>query len=355
MEIGPVRGIARVVRLAEIAAAIDAALEGDPGIEVDELSPLEEAGPRSLSFLSNPRYASQLASTRAAAVILGPGVDGPGCAVLRVPHAYLAFARALPLFERPVRPEPGVDPSARVAPSAVVGEDARIGPQVSIGERARIGRRCSIFPGAVIYPDVEIGDDCVVHANAVVRERVRIGHRVVLGAGCAIGGEGFGYLPMPGGGIFRLAQVGGVEIGDDVEIGANTTVDRATIGTTRIERGAKLDNLVMVAHGCTVGEEALLAAQVGLAGSTVIGPRVQLGGQVGTAGHLTVGEGARVAAQSGVPNDVPAGATIGGYPAMDAALWRRVSAAVHRLPELLRRVRRLERRAGVDGGGPSGD
>ncbi|MFM7734495.1 MAG: UDP-3-O-(3-hydroxymyristoyl)glucosamine N-acyltransferase, partial [Alphaproteobacteria bacterium] len=168
-------------------------------------------------------------------------------------------------------------------------------------------------------------------------------------------GEGFGYLPMPGGGIFRLAQVGGVEIEDDVEVGANTTIDRATIGTTRIARGAKLDNLVMVAHDCTVGEEALLAAQVGLAGSTVIGPRVQLGGQVGTAGHLVVGEGARVAAQSGIPNDVAPGATVGGYPAMDAALWRRVSAAVHRLPELLRRVRRIERRLDPGDGEPSGD
>lgn len=338
------------MRLAEIASAIDAEIEGDPGIEVEDLAPLDTAGPRSLSFLSNPRYAQLLSSTRAAAVILGPGVEGPGCAVLRVPHAYLGFARALPLFERPVRPEAGVDPTARVAASALVGEDARIGPHVSIGERVRIGRRCAIFPGAVLYPDVEIGDDCVVHANAVVRERVRIGHRVVLGAGVSIGGEGFGYLPMPGGGIFRLAQVGDVEIGDDVEIGANTTIDRATIGTTRIERGAKLDNLVMVAHGCTVGEEALLAAQVGLAGSTVVGARVQLGGQVGTAGHLTVGEGARVAAQSGVPNDVAPGATVGGYPAMDAALWRRVSAAVRRLPDLLRRVRRLERRLGQDAG-----
>jgi UDP-3-O-[3-hydroxymyristoyl] glucosamine N-acyltransferase len=338
------------MRLAEIADAIDATLEGDPGCEIDELAPLESAGPRSLSFVSNPRYLVQLAGTRAGAVILGPGVAGPGCAVLRVPNAYLGFARALGLFDRPVRPVPGIDPSARIDPTADVGEATRIGAHVSIGAGSRVGRGCTIFPGAVLYPEVEMGDDCIVHANVVIRERVRIGHRVVLGSGCAIGGEGFGYLPFPGGGIFKLAQVGGVEIGDDVEIGANTTIDRATIGVTRIERGAKLDNLVMVAHGCTVGEEALLAAQVGLAGSTVIGPRVQLGGQVGTAGHLTVGAGARVAAQSGVPNDVAAGATVGGYPAMEAALWRRVSAAVRRLPELLRRVRRLERRLGENPG-----
>jgi UDP-3-O-[3-hydroxymyristoyl] glucosamine N-acyltransferase len=335
------------MKLADIARAIDATVEGDGEIEIDDLTPLDSAGPRSLSFLSNPRYAGQLAGTRAAAVILGPDVPGPGCAVLRVPHAYLAFARALQVFARPVAPDPGIDRTASVHASATIGDGARIGPHVSIAAGARIGRNCTVFPGVVVYPDVVVGDDCVLHANVVLRERVRLGDRVVLGSGVAVGGDGFGFLPIPGGGVFKLHQIGGVEIGDDVEVGANTTIDRATIGITRIERGAKLDNLVMVAHGCTVGEEALLAAQTGLAGSTVIGARAQLGGQVGAAGHLSVGEDARVAAQSGIANDVAARAVVGGYPAMDAALWRRVSAAVHRLPELLRRVRRLERAAGV--------
>ena len=329
--------------LEEIAQELGATVEGDARIEVDELAPLDQAGDRSLSFLSNPRYAPQLETTKAVAVILGPDVVGPGCAVLRVPDAYMAFARALELFDRPVTLPAGIADGAFVAASAVIDEDARIAPGVHVGERARIGARVCLHPGVVVYPDVEIGDDFTAHANAVVRERVRIGDRVTLSAGVCVGGEGFGYIPLPDGGVWNLRQIGTVVIEDDVEIGANATIDRAAIGATRIEKGAKIDNLVMIAHGCRVGSEALIAAQTGLAGSTTIGPRAQLGGQVGAAGHLSVGEGARVAAQSGIANDVADGAIVGGYPAMEVGLWRRVSAAVHKLPELLRRVRRLER------------
>lgn len=336
--------------LQELAAELGARIEGDETIEVDELAPLDSAGPRSLSFLSNPRYAPQLAETRAVAVILGPDVEGPGCAVLRVPDAYLAFARALELFDRPVPLAEGVASGAVVAPSAEIGDGARIASGVHVAENARIGARVTLHPGVVIYPDVTIGDDFTAHANVVIRERVRIGDRVTLSAGVALGGEGFGYIPLPDGGVWNIRQIGTVEIEDDVEIGANTTIDRAAIGVTRIERGAKIDNLVMVAHGCRIGQEALIAAQTGLAGSTTVGARAQLGGQVGSAGHLSIGEGARVAAQSGIPNDVAPGAVVGGYPAMDAGLWRRVSAAVHKLPELLRRVRRLERAVGADSG-----
>jgi len=329
--------------LGEIARALDATVEGDPALEIDDLQPLDEAGPRSLSFVSNQRYAAQLARTRAGAVILGPGVDGPGCAVLRVPNAYLAFARVLGLFDHPVPPPSGIAPGAHVAPSASIGEGPRIAPGVVIGEGVTIGPRAQLHPGVVIYPETTIGEDFVAHANAVVRERVRIGSRVILGPGVVIGGDGFGFLPMPGGGVFKLPQVGTVEIGDDVEIGANTTVDRATIGTTRLANGVKLDNLVMVAHGCRIGEESLLAGQSGLAGSTIIGRRVQFGGQVGAAGHLEIGDDVRVAAKSGIDNDVARGSVIGGYPEMDIRLWRRIAAAVQRLPELFRRVRRLER------------
>jgi len=331
------------VKLAEIARALGASLEGDGDLELDELAPLDSAGPRSLSFLANPRYAPHLAATRAGAVILGPGIESPGCAVLRVPEPYLAFAAALEVFDRPVLLAEGIHRSAHVAEGAEIGPGARVAPGVVVSEGVRIGARATLHPGVVIYPEVTIGDDFVAHANVVIRERVRIGHRVRLGCGVAIGNEGFGYVPLPGGGVSNLRQIGTVVLEDEVEVGANTTIDRAAIGATRIERGAKIDNLVMIAHGCRVGPEALIAAQTGLAGSTVIGARAQLGGQVGTAGHLSVGEGARIAAQSGVPNDVPAGAEIGGYPAMDARLWRRASAAIHKLPELLRRVRRLEK------------
>lgn len=331
------------VRLAEIAPVLDAVVEGDADIEVDELAPLDGAGPRSLSFLSNPKYLPQLAGTGAAAVILGPDVEGPGCAVLRVPDAYMAFAKALEIFDRPIVPPTGIDPRAHVAASARIGPEARIAAGVHVGEDVTIGARVTLHPGVVLYPHVTIADDFTAHANVVVRERVRIGNRVTLAAGVALGGEGFGYIPLPGGGVQNIRQIGTVEIEDDVEIGANATIDRAAIGVTRIEAGAKIDNLVMIAHGCRIGPEALIAAQTGLAGSTTVGARAQLGGQVGSAGHLTIGPDARVAAQSGIPADVAEGTVVGGYPAMDVGLWRRVSAAVHKLPELLRRVRRLEK------------
>lgn len=331
------------MKLAEIASNLGGTVEGDAEIEVDRLEPLDQAGPRDLSFLSNPRYVAALPRTRAAAVILGPGVAGPGCAVIRVADAYLGFAKALELFAQPLLPDEGIGPGALIDPSARLGPGARVAAGVTVGRGARIGARAALFPGVVIYPDVEIGDDFTAHANAVVRERVRIGHRVLLGPGVVVGGDGFGFVPLPEGGVRKMPQIGGVEIGDDVEIGANTTIDRATIGRTVIERGVKLDNLVMIAHGCRIEAEALIAAQTGLAGSTEVGARAQLGGQVGSAGHLRIGAGARVAAQSGIPNDVADGTMVGGYPAIELRLWRRVAAATRQLPDLLRRLRRLER------------
>jgi UDP-3-O-[3-hydroxymyristoyl] glucosamine N-acyltransferase len=335
------------MKLADIAAALGGTVEGDAEIEIDSMEPLDQAGERHLSFLSNPRYAAQLSSTRASAVILGPGVTGPGCTVLRVDDAYLAFAKALTLFARPVLPRDGVDRGAHVAEDAEIGPDARIGPGAVVGTGARIGARAVLHPGVVVYPEVVIGDDFTAHSNCVIRERVRIGNRVLLGPGVVIGGDGFGFVPLPGGGVWKMAQVGTVEIGDDVEIGANSTIDRATIGRTILERSVKLDNLVMVAHGCRIEEEALLAGQTGLAGSTVVGARAQLGGQVGSAGHLRVGADARVAAQTGLSKGIPDGASVGGYPAMEMSLWRRAVAVTRQLPELLRRVRRLEERLGM--------
>jgi UDP-3-O-[3-hydroxymyristoyl] glucosamine N-acyltransferase len=335
------------MKLADIAAALEGTVEGDATIEIDALEPLDQAGAGHLSFLSNPRYASQLPTTRASAVILGPGVTGPGCAVLRVADAYLAFAKALTLFARPVLPREGIDRGAHVAEDATIGPGARIGPGAVVGSGARIGARAVLHPGVVVYPDVVIGDDFTAHANCVIRERVRIGDRVLLGPGVVIGGDGFGFVPLPGGGVWKMAQVGTVEIGDDVEIGANSTVDRATIGRTVLERNVKLDNLVMVAHGCRIEEAALLAGQTGLAGSTIVGARAQLGGQVGSAGHLRVGADARVAAQTGLSKGIPDGASVAGYPSMEIGLWRRAIAATRHLPELFRRVKRLEDRVGT--------
>jgi UDP-3-O-[3-hydroxymyristoyl] glucosamine N-acyltransferase len=220
-----------------------------------------------------------------------------------------------------------------------------------IGGGTVIGAAAVIHPGVVIYPRVRIGDGFVAHAGAVIREEVVIGHRVTVHAGAVIGSDGFGYVPNPAGHV-KIPQVGTVILEDDVEIGANATVDRAAMGATRIERGAKIDNLVMVAHGCRVGAGSLLAGQVGLAGGTKLGRFVMLGGQVGAAGHLTIGDGTQVAAKTGISGDLPPGRVFGSQvPPMEARHWRRVAAAVQRLPELFRRVRGLERRLGVQGEG----
>jgi UDP-3-O-[3-hydroxymyristoyl] glucosamine N-acyltransferase len=234
-------------------------------------------------------------------------------------------------------------PRPAIAASARIGEGAYVGPYAVVGEDVTIGRDARIHPHVTIYAGACIGDRFTAHAGAVVRECVEIGHDVVLQPGVVIGGDGFGYVPSPGRPAQPIPQTGTVVLGDGVEVGANTTVDRAAVGATRVGAGAKLDNLVMVAHGCRVGERSLLAAQTGLAGSTVLGNDVMTGGQVGFAGHCVVGDGVRIAAQSGVAGDVPRGATVAGSPAIDIALWRRAVTAFARLPELLKRLRALER------------
>lgn len=339
------------MRLDELAARIGCELQGDGGIEVGRVATLDDAQPGDVTFLSNPRYARTLPRTRASAVIVSAAFEGAlPAAALRAADPYLALARALEIFAPPRREEAGIHPTALVHPTARLGPDASVGAYAVIGAGTRVGARARIGPHVVVGPATEIGDDFVAHAHVSVRERVRIGHRVTIQDGAIIGSDGFGYAVTPEGTAHKMPQTGTVILEDDVEVGANTTIDRATVGATRICRGAKIDNLVMVAHGCEIGEGCFLAAQVGLAGSTTLGRFVQLGGQVGVAGHLSIGDFSRVSAKSGVPNDVPAGKTIGGYPAADIAQWRRQSAALARLPELLQRVRRLERARSSGGG-----
>ena len=335
------------MKLADIAERIGCELRGDGNVEITGIAPIEDAAPGTLTFLANPRYRQHLKTTRAAAVIVAANEPDVLLPALRAPDPYLAFARALDLFYTPPPQQIGIHPTAQIAPSARLGHDAAIGPYSVVGEGAVLGDRVRLDAHVVIYPEVHIGNDCRVYANVTVRERVAIGNRVSLQSGCVIGGDGFGYVIGADGQARKITQAGTVVIEDDVEIGANTTIDRAAVGATLIRRGAKLDNLVMVAHGCTVGEGSALAAQVGLSGSTRIGRFVRMGGQVGCAGHLTIGDGAQIAAQSGVPNDVPAGAIVSGYPAIEIHLWRRLSAALPRLPELLRRVRRIEDALGL--------
>jgi UDP-3-O-[3-hydroxymyristoyl] glucosamine N-acyltransferase len=331
------------LKLADIAQRIGCALQGDDGsIEISGVAPIEDAPPGSITFVANPRYRPHLQTTRASAVIVSASESDVPLPALRAADPYLAFAKAIELFYVPPPHQVGVHPTAQIAPTARLGGNAAVGPYCVIGDGAVVGDGAHLDAHVVLYPEVRIGNDFHAYANVTVRERVSIGDRVILQSGCVIGGDGFGYVIGADGQAHKIIQGGTVVIEDDVEIGANTTIDRAAVGATLIRRGAKIDNLVMVAHGCTIGEGSALAAQVGLSGSTRVGRFVRLGGQVGSAGHLTIGDGAQIAAQSGVPNDVAPGAIVGGYPAVDIHLWRRISAAVLRLPELLRRVRRIE-------------
>ncbi|MBI3302932.1 MAG: UDP-3-O-(3-hydroxymyristoyl)glucosamine N-acyltransferase [Deltaproteobacteria bacterium] len=330
------------MKLSDIAQRLGCELRGNGETEISGVNGIDEAGPGELTFVANKKYLAKLPTTRAAAVILAPDAPEVSLPSLRAANPYLAFAQVLELFYPPYAPPEEVHPTAVISPTAKIGAHASIGPYAVIGDNVVIGDHARIFAHVVIYPNVSIGHSFTAHAGVIIREGTCIGNRVVLQSGVVIGGDGFGYVPLQDGSTYKIPQSGTVILEDEVEVGANTTIDRATVGATVIRRGAKIDNLVMIAHGCEVGEGALLAAQAGLAGSTKLEAGVRLGGQVGAAGHLTVGKNTMVAAQSGIPHNVPANSVIGGYPAVDILSWRRYSAALPKLPELLHRVRRVE-------------
>jgi len=328
------------MKLSEIASALHAHLEnGSPDVEINGLNGIEEAGPGDLTFVSNPKYAAAARTTRASAVIVAEDFPAIPAAMLRAKDPYLAFARALELFHPPRAYAPGVHATAVVDASAKIGKGAHIGPYVVIGENVTIGANAVLLAHVVIYQGVRIGDNFFAHAHAVVRENCRIGSNVLLQNGVVIGGDGFGFAKTAEGGWHKIPQPAPVVIGDDVEVQANSCIDRASVGETRIGRGVKVDNLVQVGHGTHVGEDALICAQVGLAGSTEIGNRVILTGQVGVVGHCKVGDNAIVTPQSGVAHDIPARALVSGAPAVDHRLWLKYSAILPRLPEIARAVR----------------
>ena len=328
------------MKLSAIAAALQVRLEnGSPDTEITGLNGIEQAGPGELTFVSNPKYAAAAKSTRAAAVIVGEDFPAIPAAMLRAKDPYLSFAHALELFCKRPAFKPGVHPTAVVHESARIGKNAHIGPCVVIGEGVEIGADAVLLAHVVIYPGVQIGDNFFAHARATVRENCRIGNNVLLQNGVVIGADGFGFAKTAEGHWHKIPQPAPVIIEDDVEVQANSCIDRASVGETRIGRGVKVDNLVQVGHGTNVGEDALLCAQVGLAGSTEIGKRAILTGQVGVVGHCKVGENAIVTPQSGVAADIPAGALVSGSPAVDHKAWLKYSAILPRLPELVRAIR----------------
>jgi UDP-3-O-[3-hydroxymyristoyl] glucosamine N-acyltransferase len=332
------------VKLRDLAAQLGCQLEGDGAIEVVRVATLEHAEPGDLTFLANSRYRSDLATTHASAVIAAPDAGDAPCAVLRTGNPYLTFARATGLLHPQPHPAAGQHATAVVADDARIGDEVSIAPFVVIGAGAQIGARTVLHPHVVVGAGAVVGPDCLLHARVSIRERVVIGARCVLQDGAVVGSDGFGFAHRDDGTHEKIPQVATVVLEDDVEIGANTTIDRPAVGETRVRHGTKIDNLVQIAHGVVVGTNALLAAQVGIAGSSRIGDSVMLGGQVGVTGHVTMGDRARASAKTGVTGHVAADAFVTGYPHMDNLEWRKAYAVFRRLPQMRKQLAELERR-----------
>ena len=332
------------MKLQDIAAALGCKLEGDGEIEISGVAGMEHAEPCHLTFLANPKYAHKVKHTRAGAILVTEAVADHGIASLISENPYLDFARALELFYKPPRPGPGIHPLASIAPSAVVGQGASIGPFAVVGEKVRIGRNAILHPHVVIYEGAEIGDDFLAHSHAVVREFCRVGDRVILQNGAVVGGDGFGFAKRADGTHYKIVQSGITVIEDDVEIQCLSAIDRATVGESRVKRGAKIDNLVQVGHASVVGEDNIICAQTGLAGSSVLERNVLLAGQVGISGHLIIHDDVIVYAQSGVGGDVEKGSRISGSPAFPAGEWLRAITAFPKLPELMKIMRELKKK-----------
>jgi len=335
------------MKLSELALRLGCRLEGDPEAEIHGVGAIDIAHVGEVTFLSNPRYARELAKTQASAVLVDEKVviqrdpSLPPLAALRSANPYLDFARTIELFNEPLPYLPGIHPTAVVAKTAKIGEGSHIGPHCFVDEGVTIGRNSVLHSLVTIYRNTRIGDNFLAHSQTVVREDCTIGNRVILQNGAVIGGDGFGFAKRSDGHWHKIMQQAPVVIEDDVEIQANSCIDRATVGETRIRRGAKIDDLVLVGHACEIGEDAILCGQVGLAGTTRVGNRVILAGQVGSAGHLDIGDGAVITSQSGMHLDVPPGAVRSGSPVMENKVWLKVIAALKRLPEMQKTLRRL--------------
>ncbi len=332
-----------MVQLRELADLVDGKLVGNPELEIFRVAPIDQAVEGDITFVANPKYLAKLEESNASAVILAPGVEAAGRDHIVSANPYLAFAKILTFLQAPERPVKGVMSGAWVADTAVVDKSATVYPGCVIGERVRIGSGSTLYPGVVIYDDVTIGQDCILHATSVVREGCRLGDRVILQPAAVIGSDGFGFAPE-GTGYYKIPQVGIVVLEDDVEIGSSCCVDRAALGQTLIRRGTKLDNLVQIGHNVEIGEDCILVAQVGIAGSSVIGNHCTFGGQAAIAGHLKVGDNVMIGGRGGATGDVAPDQVLSGLPLMPHKQWLRATMTLPKLPEMRKEIQHLKRR-----------
>jgi len=332
-----------MIRLAEISELVGGELVGNKEVVITGVAPIGQAGPGDLTFVANPRYRPLLKTTGASAAIVDKETNWPSLALIRHSNPYYAFLLALQHFhpaERPVAS--GIHPQSSIAPDAVLGKDVGIGPFAVIDSKVQIGDNTLIGAGSYIGPGCEIGSDCLIYPNVTIREKVRIGNRVIIHSGTVVGADGFGYAKDKG--VYhKIPQVGIAVIEDDVEIGANVTIDRGTMGETCIGRGTKIDNLVQIAHNVKIGENSIIVSQVGISGSTEVGKNVTIAGQVGVVGHIHIGDGAVIAAQSGVHKDVQPGQILLGSPARDMQKSKKIEAILSNLPEYIEKLKKLEK------------
>ncbi len=336
------------MKLREISALLSLPLEGDGDIEITGLSSMESAKKGDISFYSDPKLKHLLETTEASALIIPEDLIFNRLPVLRAKNPYLAFARLMSIFYPSTLPSTGIHHTAIISETAIISPTAHVGAFTFIGSRVSIGENTVIMPHCFIGDEVKIGKNCLIYPQVTIRERVSIGNRVIIHSGSVIGSDGFGYIKKEDGSFFKIPQIGTVLVEDDVEIGANTTIDRATIGETVIGRGTKIDNLVQVGHNVKIGENTIIAAQTGIAGSSAIGKNVTMAGQVGIADHLRIGDYVIIAAKSGVASNLPPHSIVAGYPEMDIKLWKRVFASLSRLPDLIRDVRDIKAQLGME-------
>ncbi len=331
-------------KLTELAEKVGGTVEGNGSVEITEAAPIASAAANQISFVANVKYARFIEDTNAAALVLAPDIECKRVPVLRHENPYLAFAQIVDiLYPTPQLVEIGIDGSAVVSDQAQIDSSAAVGPLCTVGKNARLGKDTQLVGSVYVGRDVEIGEGCLIYPGAMILDGTRIGNNVIIHASTVIGSDGFGFAESPTG-LKKIKQVGWVEIDDDVEVGSNCSVDRGALGPTKIGRGTKIDNLVQIAHNVEIGQHSIIVSQVGISGSTKIGNGVVLAGQVGLVGHIEIGDGVMIGAKSGVSKSVAAGKTVFGLPARDIMETKRIEASLLRLPQLLKRVKELERK-----------